>query len=113
MRNKRRSRAAILNLTGLVIVNTHLGHGLVLYLSLAVAWCYIGGTKYAWRKTRICPVEIMARTPVCSWPCVFRRMYKGRATEMQIIYFTMAVLMVLKALYLLSSLLTWFTLFPR
>ena len=62
---------------------------------------------YAFRKTRICPLEIMFRSSIWRWPRVFRLMYKKLAVRMMILYFTGAVLIVGKGIYFLMVVGHW------
>lgn len=100
MRYKRRRRARVFNAISLLVVSIYAGN----------AWCYLGQLcltayyifliGYSYRKTRICPLEIIAGTAIGGWPRTFRRMYKERALKMQLLYFALMILIVLKGLYL-------------
>lgn len=53
---------------------------------------------YAYRKTRICSVEVMLSARLFRWPQVFRRMYKARARQMRWLYFPAAGMVVAKVI---------------
>lgn len=57
---------------------------------------------YAFKKTRKCPLQVMASCRVLSWPRAFRMVYREQATRMMLLYFSCAGLLVAKALLLLS-----------
>lgn len=95
-----RKRIIALNIGALVVVNMPVGRGWpnILQGSLVIGYCYFAG--YAWNKTRVCPVEIMARICISSWSRAFHLMYKEHAIRMQLIYFSLVGLMVAKLLCL-------------
>jgi hypothetical protein len=68
---------------------------------------------YAFRKTGICPAELMRRTSVLSWPRVFRIMYKERASRMMTLYFSAAGLVFVKGAYVVGYLVWLFLLKSR
>lgn len=94
-------------MAGLVIVNIHIGHGWAFCVSVAITWYYAGVMQFAWRKTRICPVEIMGRVSILSWPRAFRLMYKEWATKMMLLYYPLIFLTIMKLIYLISHLIAW------
>lgn len=62
---------------------------------------------YAFRKTRICPLEVMLSTGVLRWSRAFRLMYKKRALQMMRLYYPAALLIVVKVGLLLFFFVRW------
>lgn len=100
MKKRRRSRATNLLAVVLIIVNVIVGKGWPYYCSLLVPWYFVFFVGYAYRKTGICPMEIMVRSPVWRWHRAFTLMYKELAVRMELIYFMGVLLVGLKGIYL-------------
>jgi hypothetical protein len=81
------------------------GWALLLDYVFILFWLFL--VSYAWRKTKICPAEIMSRIAFLQWPRAFRLMYKQKAARMIGLYFTCAGVVVLKGLILLVKLVHW------
>lgn len=62
---------------------------------------------YAYRKTRVCPLEIMAGVSVLRWPSGFRRMYRQRAIVMMWLYFSGVGIVLFKWCLLLFFFCRW------
>ncbi len=103
----RRAKTVIINLLSIVIVNVHLWKGLPTVMSAGLFLYYCWLLKYAWNKTKICPLEIMGRTSLLCWPRAFRLMYKRSAARMMILYFSCAGLVILKGVLLVAFFINW------
>ena len=62
---------------------------------------------YAYRKTRICPLELMAGVSVWDWPKAFRRMYQEKAVRIMWLYFPCVVIVIGKVVLLLFLTVHW------
>lgn len=109
MRNNRKRRDKMRAIFVCVsLLNGFYVGAVTMILVQQVACIYITiSIPYAFRKTRICPLEIMCRTPVWRWSRAFRLMYRNEAPRMMRIYFTAAVVVVAKVSYLLWMGVKW------
>lgn len=107
MEHSIKGNRAVLGAFAFLVVNVHICKGVVgvIDLILVVVYCFL--VRYSWRKTKICPLEIMARIGVLAWPRAFRLMYKQDAMRMQLLYLGSAILVLVKTLYLLYLLAAW------
>ena len=76
-----------------IYVGKSMGIQLVQYMMQLYLLSIFG---YAWKVTHICPLEIMGRTRLWKWPRAFQLMYKQRAVQMMLLYFTGALVVCIK-----------------
>ncbi len=103
---KNSKRGYAIQIFVLIVINIH-WHDVLFPYSLILPFYYCAIVGYAYRKTRICPAEIMIRVPILRWSRTFTLMYKEWAIRMQLIYFSFGVLVVVKGAYLLLLLAHW------
>lgn len=82
MRKRRYVQRVGINLLLCVVLNLYVGKGWSLMMCYGVAWYGVFLTPYAWKKTKICPLEIMMRCSILRWPRAFRLMYKESSTTL-------------------------------
>src|SRR3954463_6981430 len=107
MATTRRERAARLNLITVLVMNWHLFNWQRMIFRFTGLAYYVFLIGYSYRRTMICPLEIMAGTCVYRWPRAFRRMYKGLAGRMMILYFSCAAIVIVKTVVLLGYFGRW------
>jgi hypothetical protein len=83
------------------------GSRYVLLPQFAASFYFFCVMGYAFRKTGICPLEIMVCTSINRWPRAFGRMYGGKAVKMMWIYFSFGALVIAKAILLLVFGIGW------
>jgi hypothetical protein len=104
---KRRISSFVVQLLVAVAINTFVWNGKweIPDSLLRIYYCFL--VFYSFRKTRICPLEIMRRTRLLRWPRAFRLMYGDLATRMMILYFSGAIMVAIRSVYVVGMLGKW------